>query len=185
MRAVLALVCLLSFSGGDSLHSSKYDEQIKQSVQMYWTDFPKWKYYKAQLYQESLLEPRAISYVGAKGLAQFMPRTWLDMQKELNIPSWVSPYLPKYAIKAGAYYMRQLRDKWSYKRAIEQKHFLALASYNTGFGNVLKAQKICKAKGHCSVLWEDIKLCLPRVTGKGSKETIEYVRKVRLWYGKL
>lgn len=175
-KIILAFVLSVSLYA-DMLQTKKYDKAIKSAVLAYWTDYPNWKIYKAQLYQESLLDTNAKSPVGAKGLAQFMPRTWMDMQRRMNMPKWATPYMPKYSIKAGAYYMRTLRNSWTTKRSVEQKHNLALASYNAGLGNILKAQRKCKG----AILWEDIAPCLKEITGKYSKETLMYVDKIHKW----
>src|SRR3990167_5155231 len=52
---------------------SKYDGEIKSAVGKYWGDFTDWLFWKSQLYQESRLDPSAVSPVGARGLAQMMP----------------------------------------------------------------------------------------------------------------
>jgi membrane-bound lytic murein transglycosylase MltF len=88
----------------------RYDDQIKSSVRKYWGDFPQWQFWKAQLYQESLFDPEAVSPVGARGLAQFMPATWDQMVRELGLGN-ISPHESKYAIPAGAYYMAKL-SQW-------------------------------------------------------------------------
>lgn len=185
MKYLIVILFLLFTCKADLLQSDKYDEQIRHSVAIYWNDFPIWQWYKAQLYQESLLNTNAKSPAGAKGLAQFMPRTWLDMQRQMNMPSWVTPYMPSYAIEAGAYYMRRLRNNWSWNRPMLEKHYLALASYNAGLGNILKAQLKCKKLDFDYVLWEEIKMCLPYVTGKHSQETIIYIERIKKWEKRL
>ena len=157
--------------------NSKYDRTIQKSVKLYWTDFDKSNFWKAQLFQESRFKSDAVSPVGAMGLAQFMPNTWRQISKELNYPIYANPFIPKYAIFAGAYYMRKLRNSWNWKRPTMDKHKLALASYNGGIGNMIKAQRLCGNK----ILFKDIIPCLPQVTGHHSKETIDYVKKVDKW----
>ncbi len=157
--------------------SDKYDKTIKKAVKLYWTDFDRWKYWKAQLYQESRLKSDAVSPVGAMGLAQFMPNTEKQIFKELNYPAYANAFMPKYAIFAGAYYMRKLRNSWNWNRPPMEKNKLAQASYNGGIGNILQAQKLC---GN-ALLWEDIQECLPQVTGHYSKETITYVERIERW----
>lgn len=178
MRYLVLAVALIVNLYSNGLYNTKYDKQIQSAVNYYWLDFPKWRHYKAQLYQESLLDSKAKSFAGAKGIAQFMPATWLDIQRELDMPRWATPYMPSYSIKAGAYYMRKLRDAWSWNRPMLEKHYLALASYNAGIGNVLKAQQECKRRGLYYLLWRDIKQCLPAITGRHSKETIEYIKRI-------
>ncbi len=174
----MALGLLLSQSLLAVSFSNKYDKDIKKSVQIYWTDFNNWKYWKAQLYQESRLKPTAKSPVGAMGLAQFMPNTWKQISRELDYPMFANAYMPKYSVYAGAYYMRKLRNSWSWNRPAIEKNKLAQASYNAGLGNILNAQKLCDY----TILWDDIKECLPQVTGHYSKETITYVERIKRWY---
>jgi len=138
----------------------------------------RWRLLKAQYYQESLLNSDAVSHVGARGVAQFMPGTWTQVSRELGYES-VSPHVAKYAIKAGAYYMAKLRKSWSAPRSEEDRHNLAMASYNAGFGNLLKSQKKCGGPSG----YEEIVACLPQVTGHHSEETIGYVKRIRhFWY---
>jgi membrane-bound lytic murein transglycosylase F len=138
-------------------------------------DIFNWKVYKAQLYQESLLKADARSHVGAAGIAQFMPGTWKQMVRELRFNSKASPFTADLSIKAGAYYMAKLRRGWVEDRPEVHRHSLALASYNAGMGNIIKAQRVCGGER----LYHKIIVCLPEVTGRHSKETIGYVN--RIW----
>ncbi|MCT4627952.1 transglycosylase SLT domain-containing protein [Halodesulfovibrio sp.] len=89
-----------------------------------WLPHLDWRWYKAQLYQESMLNPKAVSPVGAKGLAQFMPATWKEIAT-LRGYGYASPHSPKYAIDAGAYYMAKLRRGWSSPRPGLKSRFTA------------------------------------------------------------
>jgi UDP-N-acetylmuramyl pentapeptide synthase len=71
-----------------------------------------------------------------------MPKTWKQIARELNYDKYITPYDTKFAIEAGAYYMKKLRKAWNWKRPQIDKHKLALASYNAGIGNLLKAQDL-------------------------------------------
>jgi membrane-bound lytic murein transglycosylase F len=134
--------------------------------------------WKAQLYQESRLDPDAVSPVGAAGLAQFMPATWSMMVKEMHLGVRASPHTARFAIPAGAAYMANLRRQWSAPRPQGDRHALAAASYNAGLGHLLNAQKLCGGKNR----YLDIIRCLPRVTGKHSEETIQYVKRIWHWW---
>ena len=160
--------------------SSKYDTEIKAAVEKWWPDLPAWRLWKAQLIQESGLDPNARSNVGAAGLAQFMPASWGDMVKALRFPDGVSPTEAKYAIEAGAYYQGKLRRSWKPEgRTTLQRHDLGLASYNAGMGSILKAQERCGGPR----LWEEIAPCLDRVTGpENARQTTDYVVKIRKWW---
>ena len=73
--------------------------------------------------QESRFDPRAVSPVGAQGVAQFMPYT----ARERGLSD---PFEPVYAIPASADYLADLRDmlgNWG----------LAAAGYNAGPGRVV------------------------------------------------
>lgn len=156
--------------------TDRYDRQIRGAVATYWPDYPHWPAWKAQLYQESKLNPRAVSPVGAAGLAQFMPGTWADVARQLRLPPDLRADSDM-AIEAGAYYMAQLRRAWSSPRPAEDRHQLAQASYNAGLGNLLAAQRACRG----AVLYAGIIACLPAITGRYSEETIAYVDRIARW----
>jgi len=165
---ILMLALLLSCAPAQAgaLTSSKYDFQIRQAVHAWWPAYPFPAAWKAQLYQESRLDPAAVSPAGAAGLAQFMPGTWAEISRELRLPPGLSPH-HAWAIEAGAYYMAKLRAQWSAPRPAEDRHRLAQASYNAGLGHLLDAQRRCGGPPE----YEAIVACLPRVTGRHSAET--------------
>lgn len=123
------------------------------------------------------MKPQAVSPVGARGLAQFMPGTWRDVSRRMNFPHGTSPHEAAFAIEAGAYYMAQLRGQWKARRSDLDRHRLAQASYNAGLGSVLAAQRAC---GNPSA-YDEIITCLPKITGRHSAETIAYVRLIAQW----
>jgi soluble lytic murein transglycosylase-like protein len=163
-----------------SLFPTRYDPAIRSAVAKYWPDHPDWLAWRAQLYQESRLNPGAVSPVGAGGLAQFMPGTWRQVVREMRLPAGVSPHAD-IAIEAGAYYMGQLRRKWSAPRPSDERQFLAQASYNAGLGNILGAQVVCRD----ALLWRDIAPCLSQVTGRHAAETIGYVTAIARWRARM
>lgn len=166
-----AFVCWPAWSFPDS-----YDAEIKDAAAD-WLPGVDWRLLKAQYYQESRLEPGAVSPVGAAGVAQFMPGTWGEVSTALGYDS-LSPHDAEPAITAGAYYMARMRKGWTSPRPEMDRHSLALASYNAGFGNLLRAQEYCGWPN----LYNDIITCLPRVTGDHSRETITYVKRIwRYW----
>ena len=136
-----------------------------------------WRVLKAQYFQESRLDPSAESPVGAAGIAQFMPGTWRDLAPALGYEG-LSPHVAEPAIELGAYYMGKLRATWSAPRPDADRHSLAMASYNAGLGHLLEAQRLCGGPNH----YADIVDCLPDVTGRHSRETITYVKRIwRYW----
>lgn len=149
-----------------------YDASFKRWGAIYTPTYP-WYWNKAQAIAESGLNPNATSPVGAMGLTQFMPGTWKDVSKTLNFNG--SAYTPALNIQAQAYYMGYLMNQFKKPRPIYDQYSLALASYNAGIGNIVKAQ----AKGGNSLLYAPMAQALPQVTGRHSTETTTYVR--RIW----
>lgn len=177
LGAVLAVAIALPAMAKSPAITDRYDENIQDAVERWWPEYPFPTAWKAQLYQESRLRPEAVSPVGAKGLAQFMPGTWAQVARELRLPSGASA-TQDIAIDAGAFYMAKLRKAWSAQRPPEDRHQLAQASYNAGLGNLLKAQKLCDG----AALYVDISKCLPLVTGeRNSRETLGYVVSIAKW----
>ena len=102
---------------------------------------------KAQVRQESNFNPNAFNRVsGAKGLAQFMDRTWEEwcdlvpgIQK--NIINY-DPFNPDQSIHAQSAYMSFLIKLIDQKltQTMSEKDYLyhwALAAYNWGIGNIM------------------------------------------------
>ncbi len=143
----------------------------------YWPDYPYPLAWKAQLYQESKLQPEATSPVGAQGIAQIMPRTWREILPQLEIGE-ASAYDVKPAIDGGALYMAQQRRFPDWRSWPDpERHKMAQAAYNAGAGNIRKALRLCAD----AVTWRAISSCLPAVTGRHAVETQTYVNRIEQW----
>ena len=175
-QIILVCACLLCASSSGWCFPDKYDTKIRKATAI-WLPGIDYRLYKAQLYQESRFRTDAVSPVGAAGVAQFMPATWNEISKAMGFEG-VTPFMAEPSIQAGAFYMARLRKGWTSPRPEADRHSLAMASYNAGFGNILKAQRLCSMKS----LYNEIIKCLPQVTGHHSKETIEYSRKIWGFY---
>ena len=81
----------------------------------------------------------------------------------------------------GVFYMGQLRRTWKTKRPEYERHLLAMASYNAGSGNIIRAQKICNSARD----WKDISPCLCQVTGHHCKETRTYIDRIVLFWAEI
>lgn len=171
-----ALVLVASPAHARDRFTDAYDAEIREAADR-WLAGVDWRLYKAQLYQESQLDPGAESPVGAQGIAQFMPGTWRNIAPQLGV-GHASPHAVEPAIKAGAYYMAWLRRQWSTPRPEADRHSLALASYNAGLGNLLSAQRACDG----ATLYADVVVCLPEITGHHAKETETYVQRIWRWF---
>lgn len=160
--------------------SSKYDIHFRIATKRYLPiPYEIWGHniLKAQAWQESRFNPKAISPVGARGIMQFMPGTWKEVSQQMGF-GMVSASNVKLSIYAGAYYMSRMRRTWKAKRSERDRYDLALASYNAGAGNLIKSQRKCGGVND----YPGIIKCLPMVTGKYSEETINYVRLIRKYY---
>lgn len=155
------------------LEDTTYDEAFKQYSSMYMPGRD-WRLLKAQCYQESLFDPNAKSYVGAAGLCQFMPATWRET--EALIKRKGSAYDADLNIMFAAHYMNRMRWFFRNEEKSENRESLAIASYNAGAGNILKAKKKCPNVTDWHPILDG---CLPAVTGKHAKETQTYVS--RIW----
>lgn len=164
----LLLVCLLLLAP-QSAYKSPYDAEIKRAANKYLPHWD-WHWWKAQIEQESLFDPDAVSPVGATGLAQFMPDTCKEVFSQLG---WkCDPYNAKKSIHAGAFYMKRLRRVFRARRPEDDRRKWAQASYNRGVGNILNDQKRCGGV----MRWEQVVPCVPK------QETIDYIIRIEQRY---
>ncbi len=162
---LLLLLSVQSWAGTD-----KYDKQIQNASAKYLPEW-QWQWWKAQLYQESLFNPYALSPVGAKGIAQFMPATCNEVFSRLG---WqCEPLNADKSIRAGAFYMSRLRRIWRARRSESDRRKWAQCSYNYGAGNCIKAQARC---GNNRSI-DNAMSCLPQ-------ETKTYINRIKLYFEK-
>lgn len=155
----------------------KYDNYFSKYSKRYFGPNFDWRYFKSQAVAESRLKARAKSRVGAAGLMQIMPRTFKEITRK-NPGIKGNRLQPRWNIAAGIYYDRVIWKAWKAERPFKDRINFMFGSYNAGKGNILKAQKIAEMKGLNPNLWKSIEPTLPRVTGRRSKETIDYVKKI-------
>jgi len=155
------------------VHSSKwtnkYDRHFKKYSKRYFGPLFDWHWFKSQAIAESGLDSKAESHVGARGLMQIMPATFGDISDK--IPHYMELDEPRWNIAAGIYYDRLLYRKFP-KSTEQERMYLALASYNAGYGRILKARRKVKNKHS----WDDVKKHLPG-------QTRAYVYRIRKLMG--
>jgi membrane-bound lytic murein transglycosylase F len=135
-----------------------YDRHFRKYSKRYFGPLFDWHWFKAQAIAESGLNEKAKSSAGAVGLMQVLPSTYADINEEN--PHFMDLESPRWNIAAGIYYDKMLYKKFS--DAPEQdKMYLALASYNAGYGRLLNAKRKLKDR---SMLWEQAKQFVPRET---------------------
>lgn len=168
----------LAFSAQSYSHSlgtSEWDDNFKDAALFLpWPFNVRWKLLKAQAYQESRLNPMAVSPAGAKGVFQFMPTTWDEMKKKYQSVLG-SIWLPEASISMGGRYMSSRVKFWNKSgRTPESRYKLGLAIYNSGGKYWLEAQRLCDGV----MEYEQIAKCLPMVSGVKYQEPLDYVNKI-------
>jgi soluble lytic murein transglycosylase-like protein len=108
--------------------------------------------FAAQLHQESGWNPRAVSPVGARGLAQFMPSTSAWISNAIPALAANQPFNPSWAIRALTSYDRWLWQRISAANSCEQIA-MTLSGYNGGLGWVQRDQKLAAQRGLDSQRW--------------------------------
>ncbi|GMG87183.1 hypothetical protein MNKW57_15040 [Biformimicrobium ophioploci] len=125
---------------------SPYDDLVKKYAEP--ADFD-WRLITAQMFQESMFDPKAKSWVGARGLMQVMPATG----RQVGISNLFDP---ENSVKAGIKYMDWLYRKFDSKGITpENMMWFTLASYNAGLGHVYDAQDLAEQKGWDRKIWFD------------------------------
>src|ERR1700722_12814439 len=107
-----------------------YDSQIRKSAEQWLPGVP-WLLLKAELWQESRLNPSAVNpKSNAQGIAQFMDPTWAEVTREMKWGA-ISSTMAGPAIQGAAYYLHKLKLPplpWSSSLELE-RHRFAVASY--------------------------------------------------------
>ena len=116
---------------------SPYDKLVKTYAEQYGFD---WRLIVSQMYQESRFNPKAKSWVGAKGLMQVMPGT----AKELKLTHLEDP---ETGIHAGIKYMEWVRNRFEQELDVQDRMWFALAGYNAGAGHIKDARRLARLKG--------------------------------------
>lgn len=114
-----------------------YDELFKKYAGIY--HLP-WKLAKAQCWQESEFDPNAVSFCGARGLFQLMPKT------DQAIDGHMDAFDPEGNVKDGICYLREQFDHFKEIPDLCERLKFALAAYNAGRGYINKALELARAR---------------------------------------
>ncbi|MCU0578111.1 MAG: transglycosylase SLT domain-containing protein [Desulfobacterota bacterium] len=129
----------------------------------------------AQGYQESQLNQKAKSQVGAIGVMQVMPRTGRELKVgDIRITE------PN--IHAGTKYLDQLMTRYFADAHFSEgnRPLFAFASYNAGPGNMAKMRKLAGQRGLDPDKWfNNVELVVAEKIGQ---ETTTYVRNIYKYY---
>ncbi|HIG74871.1 MAG TPA: transporter substrate-binding domain-containing protein [Bacteroidetes bacterium] len=127
---------------------SEFDEVFKRNAAEIGWD---WRLLASQAFQESRFKPRARSWAGAMGLLQIMPLT----ARDLGISD---PYDVEENVDGAVRYLQWLDDTYwgeMIPDSLERQKFI-LASYNTGAGHVMDAQRLTEKYGGDKTKWDDV-----------------------------
>ena len=103
----------------------------------------------AQVRQESVFVPDAVSPAGARGLTQFMRPTWGDIGPLVSCPEWDQAMDPECSLLAQRTYMSQLnRSRICQGTNPDEPLQIALACYNGGSGWRRKERRLCAGPLH-------------------------------------
>lgn len=180
-RRLAWLATLLALCLAPPLHAQRVTERYDATFRKYTKRFFgvgfDWRLFKAQGMTESNLDPASVSWVGAKGIMQLMPSTFLEIQT--RNPAWSSIDDVEWNIAAGIYHDRRLWRLWEDSVDIEDHRYFMFGSYNAGRVPILRAQGMARARTLDPRFWASIELVAPEVRGWRQAETIGYVRRIR------
>ena len=132
----------------------------------------------AQGYQESMLDQKARSSMGAVGIMQMLPSTAAD--PAVNIRDIDKD--PAKNIEAGAKYLRLLTDTYLNDKDLTpvNRTLMAFAAYNAGPGNLRKFRRLAEKSGNDPNIWfQNVEYAAARIIGQ---ETVRYVANIYKYY---
>ncbi|HRP35271.1 MAG TPA: membrane-bound lytic murein transglycosylase MltF [Gammaproteobacteria bacterium] len=116
-----------------------------------------WRLLAAISYQESHWNPRAVSVTGVRGLMMLTLRT----AEAVGVTDREDP---EQSIRGGARYLERVMEKIPERIPQPDRTWMALASYNVGFGHLEDARRITERRGLDPDRWVDVRDSLPLLT---------------------
>lgn len=135
-----------SSMGGGLL--SPYDSLIKlAAAELDWD----WRLLSAQIFKESKFDPKGVSWAGAIGLMQVLPRTG----KSYGVSDLKDP---EQNLMAAIQHLQWLQRMWEEEiEDPEERQKFILASYNVGHGHVFDAIRLAEKQGVSATKWDSVK----------------------------
>ena len=116
---------------------SPYDDLARKYADAHGFD---WRLIAAMMQTESRFDPKAVSFAGARGLLQVMPRT----AAQFGVRDLADP---ESGIQAGVRYLAWLREGFDESLPGPERNWFTLAAYNAGPGHVLDARSLARERG--------------------------------------
>ena len=156
--------------------TTEYDDLFKQYQRQYTPDVD-WRWYRSQAWAESRFRPDAVSPVGATGMMQIMPGTWNEVAPKVPGALQHTRRDARWSIAVGIRYMATMRYHWLDWQE-PHRHYLAMGSYNAGYGYWRKALQLAKAEGQSYDTYESIAQYMPQVPRVKWQEPLTYVKRI-------
>jgi membrane-bound lytic murein transglycosylase F len=153
-----------------------YDDTFRKYSKRFFGPAFDWRIFKAQGMAESNLDPKAKSWVGARGVMQLMPSTFREIQSVNTELKAIDD--PEMNIAAGVFYDRKLWLLWEADSIDGHRQEFMFASYNAGRRTILRAQSHARRSGLDARAWPDIAKVAPAVPQWRHKETLDYVTRI-------
>ena len=144
LSKTLPASAMLSVSKGQI---SIYDDLFKKYARLIDWD---WRILAAQAYNESHFDTLAVSWAGARGLMQLMPRT---AQAFGLSPDEITN--PEKNIEAAVKSIQSLNKSFSKITDKNERLKFILAAYNGGVGHIFDAMALAKKYGKDPYVWDD------------------------------
>ena len=124
---------------------SQYDDLFhKYAAQCGW----EWQLLAAQAYQESCFDAHAVSYMGALGLMQLMPRTAASVGISVS-----RAFDPETNLRGAVQYISKLNRYYSDIADPDERINFVLAAYNGGQGHIDDARQLARKMGRDPDRW--------------------------------
>lgn len=152
LAAILCWCVMAPANAQEPRSAHVYRAELVRNARMVWGLDAPVAVFAAQVHQESNWRPNAVSRVGARGLAQFMPATatWISgLFPELAANA---PGNPTWALRALVQYDLWLWDKIAARDDCERMA-MTLSAYNGGLGWLLKDKATAQAAGADRARW--------------------------------
>lgn len=156
--------------------SDRYDAYFKKYTKRYFGIGFDWKLFKAQGMAESGLSPTAKSWVGARGIMQLMPSTYLAISS--HRPEMTAIDDPQWNIAAGIMHDRDMWTLWRDSVPDDDRWRFMFGGYNAGEGTIFRAQGVARASKLDARTWPNIESVAPTVPRWRYKETLGYVHTI-------
>lgn len=135
---------ILSAKDGKISHFDKLFKKYAKEID--WD----WRLLASLAYTESNFDTTAVSWAGAKGLMQLMPRT----ARAMGIPAGKEQN-PEESIKAAVKYIAATSRSFNKIEDPEERTKFVLAAYNAGIGHVIDAMALAEKYGKNKYVWDN------------------------------